>query len=115
MNNSYDLSEWDIAEYINSVITLDESVDLEFKAASGGFPKSLWETYSAFANTDGGIIILGIREKNGHLQIEGLTAEQIQQYKKQFWNGINNPDCVSYNLLVDKNVIEGDYEGKNCY
>ena len=112
MSTSRDISEWDVAEYINTIITLDESVDLEFKTASGGFPKSLWETYSAFANTDGGIIVLGIREKNGRLQIEGLTPEQILQYKKQFWNDINNPDCVNYNLLVDKDVMEGEYEGK---
>lgn len=112
MNSKHDISEWDVTEYINTIITHDESADLEFKTASGGFPKSLWETYSAFANTDGGIIILGIRERNGHLQIEGLTPEQIQQYKKQFWNDVNNPDCVSYNLLVDRDVIEGEYEGK---
>lgn len=112
MNSNHDISEWDVTEYINTIITHDESADLEFKTASGGFPKSLWETYSAFANTDGGIIILGIRERNGHLQIEGLTPEQIQQYKKQFWNDVNNPDCVSYNLLVDRDVIEGEYEGK---
>ena len=112
MNSNHDISEWDVTEYINTIITHDESADLEFKTASGGFPKSLWETYSAFANTDGGIIILGIRERNGHLQIEGLTPEQIQQYKNQFWNDVNNPDCVSYNLLVDRDVIEGEYEGK---
>lgn len=112
MNSNHDISEWDVTEYINTIITHDESADLEFKTASGGFPKNLWETYSAFANTDGGIIILGIRERNGHLQIEGLTPEQIQQYKKQFWNDVNNPDCVSYNLLVDRDVIEGEYEGK---
>lgn len=112
MNSNHDISEWDVTEYINTIITHDESADLEFKTASGGFPKNLWETYSAFANTDGGIIILDIRERNGHLQIEGLTPEQIQQYKKQFWNDVNNPDCVSYNLLVDRDVIEGEYEGK---
>ena len=46
------------------------------------------------------------------MHIEGLTSEQLQQYKKQFWNDVNNPDCVSYNLLTDKDVVEGEYEGK---
>ena len=36
-----------------------ENVEVEFKSGKGGFPGSFWETFSAFANTDGGIIIIG--------------------------------------------------------
>ena len=39
-----------------------EDGHFEAKSFSRGIPESLWETYSAFANTSGGTIVLGLDE-----------------------------------------------------
>ncbi len=83
----------------------------EVKKATENVPLSLWETYSAFANCYGGVIILGIKERaDGSWQTTGLKNPARQQ--KQFWDTINDKSKVSINLLTEKDVelheINGD-------
>lgn len=98
---------------ILQLIHQGEGQKVEAKSAKGGFPDSLWETYSAFANTDGGIILLGVNEnkKDGTLSVEGL--KDPQKTKKDFWNMVNNRQKVSLNILTDSQVQIEDIEGKS--
>ena len=91
---------------------MKESQTLEVKTAKGGFPKSLWETYSSFCNTNGGRIILGASEdKSTHeIVIEGL--EDPEKMLKQFWDTVNDSSKVSYCCLKDEDVRIMDSDGK---
>lgn len=47
---------------IREALEKGERVTLECKQARSEVPKELWNTYSAFANTVGGLILLGVEE-----------------------------------------------------
>ena len=98
-------------DYLDSLLNSVESDDLEFKSAAGGFPGSFWDTYSAFANSEGGVIVLGVIERKGKFYIDNLSDEQIEKYTKDFWNNVNNRATVSCNLLKTEDVVVEDYKG----
>lgn len=76
---------------------------LEAKAAQGGLPDTLWDSYSAFANTDGGCILLGVKEREDHsLYVAGL--KDAEKMKKDFWNMVNNRQKISVNLMTERRV-----------
>lgn len=47
---------------LNQLLSNGEYITLECKAGENEIPKSSWETYSAFANTYGGTLVLGVEE-----------------------------------------------------
>lgn len=101
----------DFNDYIESLLCKYESDDLEFKSAAGGFPGSFWDTYSAFANSDGGTIVFGVAEKKGLFCLDSLSDEQIEKYTKDFWNNVNNRSTISCNLLKSDDITVVEYKG----
>ncbi|MEO5353073.1 MAG: putative DNA binding domain-containing protein, partial [Magnetococcus sp. XQGC-1] len=95
--------------------SLREGWDCEAKTAGGRdgrgcVPASLWETYSAMANTEGGIILLGVREdRNGHFRPVGIA--DIDRVERDFWNQVNDPDKVNRNLLQRQDVERAEIDG----
>ena len=77
---------------------------LEAKRAKGGLPHSLWETYSSFANTEGGLILLGVSEHEDHsLYITGV--DDARNMAQDFWNMAHDPSKVSAVVLSDNDVV----------
>lgn len=102
---------------VADIEALREADEIECKLAqgrdgTGEVPKNMWESYSAFANTSGGYILLGLEEqKDGSFRIDkGIknTAKVIAD----LFTTANNPQKVSHCLIDNGNVCETEIDGK---
>lgn len=87
-----------------------ESLDLEFKECRDSISDSFWETVSAFANTQGGWILLGVSNKGlpvGVRDAEKMTSDLFnlgrnrQKVSSEVWSESN----ISAETVEDKNII----------
>ena len=92
---------------ILDLLQYGEHIHLECKKAEPNLPNSVWETYSSFANTEGGVILFGVQE---HLKeteparrFSFVSINNPEQRVKDFWNTVNS-NKVSSNILVDADV-----------
>ena len=96
--------------------SLAESYDLECKASlgrdgRGELPDDVWKTYSAMANTDGGVILLGVQESpRGIFKVVGLS--DVERVRKALWDNLHNRKQISINLLSESDVAPVVVEGK---
>lgn len=80
-----------------------ENNRIEAKKAQGGLPHSIWETYSAFANSFGGILLLGVVEDaRGHFVSVPLPSPE--RLVSEFRNIVNDRTRVSANILSEQDV-----------
>ena len=95
-----------------NILGKNENWLIEAKSAKGGFPDSFWETYSAFANTEGGTILLGVEETNDHvLYIQDGLAD-AEKMKDTFWKLVNNRQKISHNIVTNSMAYKATIEGK---
>ena len=94
---------------LNNLSRYHENNRIEAKRAAGGLPSSLWESYSAFANTQGGIILLGVEER-ADKSLCAVDLPDPEKLVKEFWDTINNRQKVSVSILTSKHVqiVESD-------
>ena len=92
-------------------IDLGEDREIEFKSADGGLPNTIWETVSAFANTDGGYIVLGVSESKSGFTISGISKPD--GLLKHFWNNHNNSQKLSAPICSNSAVQVVKVEAKN--
>ena len=94
-------------ESVKDMLKYGERLTLECKKASNEVPKSVWETYSSFANTVGGDILLGVQEnmeeEDSEKRFSIIGVTNANKIKKDFWNTLNS-DKVNRNLLKDEDV-----------
>ena len=98
------------SEEIKKLVAMSENAAVEFKRARGGVPADFWPSYSAFANTDGGTVILGVREKDGKCEVEGLP--DVEKTVADIWNAVNNAEKISANVLFNESVYPVEVGGK---
>ncbi len=80
-----------------------ENNRIEAKKAVGGLPESIWETYSAFANTLGGVILLGVIEGEDG-SFSSVELPDPEGLAEEFLRLVNDPAIVSDNILGEDQV-----------
>ena len=101
---------------IKQMLAQGERLTLECKKAKTELPKSVWESYSAFANTIGGYILLGIDENRKETDVAKrftiIGVDNIPKLISDLWNTINS-NKVNRNILLDSDVEVNTIDGKS--
>jgi len=118
------MTELELMDLIKKIqVQKAETKNIELKSASGGYPKKLYDTLSAFSNQDdGGIIIFGINETEefgivGVYDVQDLQKKINEQCKQMV--PIIRP-VFTVTLFEDKLIVSAEIPGidiseRPCY
>lgn len=96
-------------KFLDKAIKNGEDEHIEFKEAKNDFPKDALETISVFANTDGGYLILGVKEiEDG--KFEAVGVKNIDKVKSRMYDLLLQPKAINYNPIDFNDVKEIKYK-----
>lgn len=106
----FDVTPGDIKELIESG-QFEEGVELEAKRASGNIPSEAWVTISAFANTSGGVLVLGLDEGKEQWVAQGVA--NAGQRMQEVLNLMRDTSKISFQVVRHDDIWTEDIEGKS--
>lgn len=77
--------------------------DIEFKEATFQVPKNAYESVSAFANTEGGWLVFGVKKKNTEFEILGVV--DVDRVQNDFLSTIRSADKLSSPVRVTEDLL----------
>jgi ATP-dependent DNA helicase RecG len=80
--------------------------DWEVKEAARDVPNSAYESVSAFANTAGGYLVFGAKEKGGTFEVVGVI--EVDKVQSAFLNTIRSGQKLSKIIDVNEKLIDCD-------
>lgn len=106
------MDRMELAEHLRRLRSIgSDDAYAEAKSSVGKLPKTVWETVSAFANTRGGVVILGIDETRGFLPAGGFNPQPILDALS---DGLNPPPGKKSKVapLPPTEVDQIEFEGE---
>jgi len=91
-------------EELTEILKTHEWRDVEFKEAQQKVPKSAYETVSAFANTEGGHLVFGVRKENEDFEVVGVL--DVDKVQNEFLSTLRQPDKISVALDIKEGLFD---------
>lgn len=80
--------------------------DVEFKEARRAVPRNAHETVSAFANTEGGHLVFGVKKSGQDMEVVGVL--EVDKVQNEFLTTLRQPDKISVVVGVREELHKYD-------
>jgi len=85
-----------------ALLNAHEWRDVEFKAAQREVPRNAYETVSAFANTEGGHLVFGVKKDDAEFEVVGVL--EVDKVQNEFITALRQRDKISVVLDVRESL-----------